>query len=165
MRPEILKLSNETPEASLVKYAAEQIRAGFRIPVVYLASHTDEYTMARAKVTDPLGYLFKPVEDRELEITLEMALYRHHLEQEREELVRELQDALFEVRRLSGLLPICISCKKIRDDRNYWQQLDKYVADHTEARFSHGICPECYDKVVKPELEKYLSSSDSASGS
>ena len=77
------------------------------------------------------------------------------------ERVRELEEALANVKMLQGLLPICLYCKKIRDDRNYWQQLDKYVADHTEARFSHGICPDCYDKVVKPELEKYLASSDS----
>src|SRR6476469_5469312 len=55
--------------------AADQIRAGFQIPVVYLTDSSDEYSMQRAKVTDPFGYLFKPFEDRELEITIEMALY------------------------------------------------------------------------------------------
>ena len=69
------------------------------------------------------------------------------------ERVRELEEALANVKMLQGLLPICLYCKKIRDDRNYWQQLDKYVADHTEARFSHGICPDCYEREVEPELK------------
>lgn len=126
--------------------AAEQIRASFQVPVVYLASQTDEYTIERAKITDPLGYLFTPFEDRELEITIEMALYKHQMQQEREELIRELQEAMFEVRRLSGLLPICISCKKIRDDRGYWNRVEEYLQKHSHARFTHGYCPECARK-------------------
>ncbi len=126
--------------------AADQIRAGFQIPVVYLASQTDPYTMQRAKVTNPLGYIFKPFEERELEITLEMALYKYQMEQERESLIRELQEALIEVRRLSGLLPICISCKKIRDDRGYWNRVEEYITKNSKARFTHGYCPDCARK-------------------
>jgi len=55
---------------------------------------------------------------------------------------------------LQGLLPICCYCKRIRDDQNYWQQVDTYIADHSEAQFTHGICPECRDKIVKPELDR-----------
>jgi hypothetical protein len=55
----------------------------------------------------------------------------------------ELQEALDRVKRLSGLLPICASCKKIRDDEGYWQQVDVYIKEHSEADFSHGICPDC----------------------
>ncbi len=64
-------------------------------------------------------------------------------EKEREKLIDELQKALIEVRKLSGLLPICSFCKKIRDDRGYWSQLESYISDRSEARFSHGLCPEC----------------------
>ncbi len=66
--------------------------------------------------------------------------------------MRELEDALTRVKQLRGLLPICAYCKKIRNDQNYWQQVECYVAEHSEAQFSHGICPECYDRVVKTEL-------------
>ncbi len=62
---------------------------------------------------------------------------------EREKLIRELQDALGQVKKLSGFLPICASCKKIRDDQGYWRQIEAYVREHSEAEFSHGICPEC----------------------
>jgi hypothetical protein len=68
--------------------------------------------------------------------------------------VKELELALTNVKLLQGLLPICCYCKKIRDDKNYWQQVDTYVADHSEAQFTHGICPDCRDKIVKPELAR-----------
>jgi PAS domain S-box-containing protein len=72
---------------------------------------------------------------------------RKHAEKEREKLVQELQDALAKVKTLSGLLPICASCKKIRDDHGYWTQLEAYIRDHSEAEFSHSICPECKRKL------------------
>lgn len=64
-----------------------------------------------------------------------------------EKLIQELQKALSEVRKLSGMLPICASCKKIRDDQGYWTQIEAYIRDHSEAEFSHGICPECMQKL------------------
>lgn len=66
---------------------------------------------------------------------------------------RELSHALSEVKVLNDLLPICSYCKKIRDDKDYWQSVEGYISAHTDAQFSHGICPECYENVVKPELE------------
>jgi len=59
----------------------------------------------------------------------------------------ELQKALSEIKTLSGLLPICASCKKIRDDKGYWNQIEVYIRDHSEATFSHGICPPCAEKL------------------
>jgi len=70
---------------------------------------------------------------------------------EREKLISELQNAMAEVKTLSGLLPICSHCKKIRDDQGYWQNVEEYVRQHTEAEFSHGICPDCIAKLY-PEL-------------
>lgn len=67
---------------------------------------------------------------------------------ERERLIAELQEALANVKTLSGLLPICASCKKIRNDEGYWQQVESYVAQHTGATFTHGICPDCARKVL-----------------
>jgi PAS domain S-box-containing protein len=74
---------------------------------------------------------------------------RKHAEEEREKLVQELKDALTKVKTLSGLLPICASCKKIRDDQGYWTQLEAYIRDHSEAEFSHSICPECKKKILE----------------
>ncbi len=71
---------------------------------------------------------------------------RKQTEAEREKLVAELKEALANVKSLSGLLPICASCKKIRDDKGYWSQVESYIQKHSEATFTHGICPDCIKK-------------------
>ena len=68
---------------------------------------------------------------------------------ERENIILELQDALSEVRKLRGIIPICSSCKKVRDDKGYWNQIESYIRDHSEADFSHSICPECAKKLYQ----------------
>ena len=78
---------------------------------------------------------------------------RKQLEAEREALIHTLQTTLGQVKTLSGLLPICASCKKIRDDQGYWQDVAVYVRDHSEAEFTHGMCPDCMDKFY-PEFTK-----------
>lgn len=76
---------------------------------------------------------------------------RDRAEKEKDQLIIELKTALAKVKTLSGLLPICASCKKIRDDRGYWKQIETYIRDHSEADFSHSICPECSQKIY-PDL-------------
>ena len=76
---------------------------------------------------------------------------RRKAEAEKESLIQELRQALQEVKVLSGFLPICASCKKIRDDRGYWNQLEEYISKHSQAEFSHGICPDC-SKRLYPEI-------------
>lgn len=66
----------------------------------------------------------------------------------------ELQAAFAEVKNLQGLLPICGDCKRVRDDKNYREQVEGYVEQHADARFSHGICPDCYTKTLEPELRR-----------
>jgi len=88
---------------------------------------------------------------------------RRRAEEEREKLIVKLQDALANVKRLSGLLPICASCKKIRDDSGYWKQIESYVREHSEAEFSHGLCPDCAEKQYaefKLALEKIKAKED-----
>jgi PAS domain-containing protein len=72
---------------------------------------------------------------------------RKKAEKEREELIHELQEALAKVKLLSGLLPLCASCKKIRDDDGYWNQIDTYIRDHADVEFSHSICPDCAKRL------------------
>ena len=72
---------------------------------------------------------------------------RKRAETAREQIIIELQDALAQVRTLTGLLPMCASCKKIRDDAGYWHQVEAYVQNHSEAQFSHGLCPDCIKKL------------------
>jgi PAS domain S-box-containing protein len=75
---------------------------------------------------------------------------RKQADEERERLVRELQNALAEVKVLQSFLPICSYCKSIRDDENYWQSVEAYISKHTNTQFSHGICPTCYANRVAP---------------
>lgn len=79
---------------------------------------------------------------------------RRQAEEENKVLLADLQKSLAEVKKLSGLFPICASCKKIRDDHGYWQQIEAYIRDHSEAEFSHGLCPECAKKLYPEFLGK-----------
>ena len=78
---------------------------------------------------------------------------RKQAEKEKEKTINELQKSLEEIRTLRGILPICASCKKIRDDKGYWTQIESYIRDHSEANFSHSICPECKKKLY-PDFEE-----------
>ena len=79
---------------------------------------------------------------------------RKHAEEEREKLIEELKDTLARVKQLSGMLPICASCKKIRDDEGYWRQIEAYITEHSEAVFTHGLCPACAAQTYK-ELDDF----------
>ena len=79
---------------------------------------------------------------------------RKQTEIERERLITELQSAIEHIKTLRGIIPICANCKKIRDDKGYWEQVEAYVSRHTEAQFSHGICPDCM-KILYPEFSDY----------
>jgi hypothetical protein len=87
-------------------------------------------------------------------VTAILVLLYKRAAEEREHLIRELQDALENIKTLRGLLPICSSCKKIRDDHGYWNQLETYIGTHTGAEFTHGLCPECVRKLYPDYSEK-----------
>jgi PAS domain S-box-containing protein len=90
------------------------------------------------------------LENANRELQAQMA-ERQRLEHEREEVIRQLSDALGKVKTLGGLLPICSHCKKIRDDKGYWNRLEDFISSHSGAEFTHGICPECTAKYF-PEV-------------
>jgi len=99
-------------------------------------------------------YLTKPFDPRELRARLRAGVRIVQLQEALLERFHQLEESLKRVKQLQGLLPICSYCKKIRNDRNYWEQLDAYVASHSEAQFSHGVCPQCYEVYLKPQLER-----------
>lgn len=98
-------------------------------------------------------YLAKPFDRQELRARVRVGERVVALHQGLADRVRELETALSQVKQLKGLLPICAYCKSVRDDKNYWQRVETYVAAHSDARFSHGICPDCWKGVVEPEFE------------
>ncbi len=99
-------------------------------------------------------YIVKPFDPEELRARIQVGVRVLELTEKLSDRVLELQAALSKVKQLQGLLPICSYCKRIRGDDQYWQQVDTYLAEHTEAQFSHGICPPCYEKAEK-EVEEY----------
>lgn len=105
-------------------------------------------------------YVTKPFDREELHARVRVGLRVLQLQMNLADRVRELEEALARVKQLQGLLPICSYCKKIRDDQNYWQQVEGYISEHSEAIFSHGICPDCFEKFVKPELNKLKSTGE-----
>jgi CheY-like chemotaxis protein len=147
--------------------AADKIRTGIAIPVIFLTAHSGQSALERAKVTEPFGYLLKPYHVKELRSTIEITLYKARMEKrlrevrkERERLIDQLQEALAQVKRLSGLLPICSSCKRIRDDKGYWNQIEAYIRNHSDADFSHSICPECGQRLYPEYYQKTPSEID-----
>jgi YesN/AraC family two-component response regulator len=105
-------------------------------------------------------YVLKPIDHEKLFSGLEKCMAaiqgdreKERHKQEREKLIAELQEALATIKTLHGILPICSSCKKIRDDKGSWTQIEAYISEHTDAEFSHGICSECAQKLY-PEYFK-----------
>jgi phosphoserine phosphatase RsbU/P len=98
-------------------------------------------------------YVIKPYDWRELKSRLRVGERMVKLQHDLAERIRELQFAMAKIHELHELLPICSYCKKIRDDGNYWQNVENYISSRTGVQFTHGICPECYPKVIA-ELER-----------
>jgi len=99
-------------------------------------------------------YVAKPFDPAELRARVNAGLQMLGLQINLAERVRELEEALSQVKQLQGLLPICSYYKSIRDDSNYWQRVESYIGKHSDVQFSHSICPDCYEQVVQPQLDE-----------
>jgi len=100
-------------------------------------------------------YINKPYYQGELQSRIKVGRRIIELEKDLSAKIESLEEALNHVKKLQGLLPICSYCKKVRDDNNYWHQVEEYVTQFSDARFSHGICPDCYEKYAKADLEEF----------
>ncbi len=98
-------------------------------------------------------YVTKPFIGRELRSRIAVGVRVLGLEEMLAKKIRQLETALEDVKQLRGLLPICSYCNKIRNDEDYWEQVDSYVGRHSDVEFSHSICPACYEKHVQPMLD------------
>jgi DNA-binding response OmpR family regulator len=93
-------------------------------------------------------YLVKPFDVHELRARVHTGLRILALQKDLAEQIAMLKETIANVKQLKGLLPMCSYCKKIRNDADYWQQLETYISDHSDAEFSHGVCPTCFERVV-----------------
>jgi DNA-binding response OmpR family regulator len=122
--------------------------------VILLTARADKKDVVAGLDSGADDYLTKPFDREELRARVNVGMRVLALQQELADRVLELEQTLGRMRQLQGLLPICCYCKRIRDDGNYWQQLEQYICAHSDAQFSHGICPACFETVVKEQLRK-----------
>lgn len=121
------------------------------IPVIFITALDQADHETKGLELGAVDYITKPFNPAIVRLRVKNQL---ELKKHRDALAlrnAELQEALTKIKTLSGLLPICASCKKIRDDKGYWNRIETYISDHSEAEFSHSICPECTKKLY-PEL-------------
>lgn len=141
---------------------AEEIRSqeqASHMPIIFVtAVHTMEEHVFKGYDAGAVDYLFKPVEPRLLRGKVQVFCELHEQQaviQTQLSEIREKNDVLRrqlgEIEMLRGLIPICASCKKVRDDSGFWESIESYLADHIDAEFSHSICPDCLKKLY-PEL-------------
>jgi AmiR/NasT family two-component response regulator len=149
-RPDVVLMDIKLPDMDGIE-AARRIYESCPTPVVVLTAYDTPELVERASAAGVGAYLLKPPDVHEMDRAIAIAMARFDDLMELRRLNAELQDTLAKIKTLSGLLPLCSSCKKIRDDDGYWHQVEVYIRDHSEAEFSHGLCPECAKKLY-PEI-------------
>jgi two-component system, response regulator PdtaR len=132
--------------------ASQRIQRRCPTPVVVLTAYESSDLFKRASETGVGAYLIKPPKSSEIERAIIIAMARHKDLMRLRHLNEELEKALSEIKILRGIIPICMGCKKIRDDTGYWNLVEEYISDHSEAEFSHVLCPECMKKFY-PDID------------
>ncbi|MGH9355818.1 MAG: response regulator [Terriglobia bacterium] len=122
--------------------------------VIMVTARGGRDDVVRGLLAETDDYVAKPFDHRELRARVQVGARVVQLQTALAERVMELEKALGDVKSLHGLLPICSYCKRIRSDGNYWQRVESYISEHSEAEFTHGVCPQCYENIVKPELDQ-----------
>ena len=153
--PDLALLDLNLPDGRATEVLTCPPEAGL-FPILVMTSYGNEQLAVEAIKAGALDYVVKSAEAfATMPRTVERALREWKLLTERREavaaqqrLIAQLEEALSKVKTLSGLLPICSACKKIRDDQGYWSQVEGYIQEHTDARFTHSYCPECARKFL-----------------
>jgi two-component system, response regulator PdtaR len=151
LQPDIVLMDIEMPEMDGLE-AARLIHEKCPRPVVLLTGHDDLEMVRLASKAGVGAYLMKPPSAPEIERSIVIAVARFADLMELRRLNIELKSALDNVKVLKGLIPICAGCKKIRDDKGYWEGVETYIKKHSDIEFSHGLCPDCIVKLY-PEYK------------
>ncbi len=152
-RPDLILLDIVMPEMDGYEVCAilKADKTTRDIPVIFISALKEIEDKVRAFSEGGVDYISKPFQAEEVLARVNTHLTLYSLVNRLEEKNIKLQKTLDEVNQLRGLLPICASCKKIRDDKGYWNRLEAYFEVHSDASFSHGICPECTEKLYGHE--------------
>ncbi|MBT8485874.1 MAG: response regulator [Phycisphaerales bacterium] len=122
--------------------------------ILLLTAKTQREDIVRGLEAGADDYVTKPFHHEELRARVATGQRIVELQTKLADRIVKLEAAMTEVQQLSGLLPICAYCKRIREGDSYWQAVESYIADRSTAQFSHSVCPECYERVVKPQLDE-----------
>jgi DNA-binding response OmpR family regulator len=122
--------------------------------VILLTSKGEQEDIVAGLEAGANDYIRKPFDREELRARIRVGERVVELQFALADRIKMLEEALSKIKTLHGLLPICSYCKKIRNDQDYWQQIETYVADHSQAEFTHGICPDCVEKHIKGQIEE-----------
>jgi len=155
LEPDIVIMDIKMPKLDGLE-ATKRVQGKKSTPVVILSAYDDEDLARRAADAGASAFLVKPAADKQFQRAIIIAMARHDDLMRTIQLNKELSQALEEIKTLRGIVPICMHCKGIRDDKGYWKQLEEYLMAHTDAEFSHGICPQCYDKLYSHLDKKQL---------
>ncbi len=150
LQPDVVLMDIKMPKLDGLQ-AARQIQENSPTPIVILTAYDSRKLVKEASKSGAGAFLIKPPEAFEIEKAVTIAIARHNDLMELRDLNKDLKKALAEIKTLRGIIPICANCKKIRDDKGYWNQIERYIAEHSEAEFSHGICPDC-KKELYPDF-------------
>lgn len=124
--------------------------------LILLTSRSSKPHVVEGLAAGANDYVIKPFDPDELHARINVGVQVIELQRELAQRVAQLEDALTRVTQLHGLLPMCSYCKSIRDDQDYWHRVETYISEHADVQFSHGVCPECYEKILMPEVRRVL---------
>ena len=133
---------------------ARQLARAIPTYIILLTAMTTKEQVVTGLDAGADDYMTKPFDHDELRARVQAGARIVELQMSLAERLREREEALAQIKRLQGMLPMCSYCKSIRDDQNYWQRVESYIAEHAEVQFSHSICPSCYETVVQPILDE-----------
>ena len=162
LKPDIVIMDIEMPGINGLE-ATKIIQEKCPTPVIMLTAFENSELIKEASEAGASAYLIKPIKKNLVEQSITMALARHNdfmemrrLNEELKIKIEELKKAFDEIKVLKGIIPICANCKKIRDDEGYWDDVATYISLHTDAKFSHGMCPDCMEKLYGDILKNNI---------
>ncbi len=152
LEPDVVIMDINMPELDGIE-ASKIINDCCATPIVVLTAYESQDLISQVTTVGVSAYLVKPPNRGDLERAITVAIARfkdiqalRQLNEQLNKKNKELENALAQVKLLSGLLPICMHCKRIRNDTGYWQEVEQYIREHSEVDFSHGLCPSCVEK-------------------